>query len=114
MRYTLKLHGTTVGWSELESFDPVERRAWGPFRPGIGYALVQPIFALFSEAVPMKGGEPRDKDKLDRYYAARDRLGLELYDGSGSLVEVGAIHVAEYGSSVELEVLVGEGWVVDS
>ena len=108
MRYTLKLHGITVGWSEFGSFDAIEHRAWGPFRPGVGYELVQPIFALFTEAVPMKGGEPRDMEKLERYHAARERLGLELFDAGGVKTEVGAIHLAAYGMEIEIEVLVRE------
>ena len=108
MRYTLKLHGVTVGWSELESFDATEHRAWGVFRPGLGYDLVQPVFALFTQAVPMKGGEPRDKETLARYHAARDKLGLELFDANGVKVKTGTIHLAEYGGVIEMEVLVSE------
>ena len=109
MRHTVKLHGVIVGHSDLEQSDVSERRAWGVFRPGLGYELVQPIFQLFSEAVPMRGGEPRDRDKLARYHSARDRLGLELVDGAGKRIETSAIHISDYGDdALELEVLIGD------
>jgi hypothetical protein len=113
MRHTVKLHGVIVGHSDLEERDATERRAWGRFRPGLGYELVQPIFRLFAEAVPMPGGEPRDRDKLDRYHAARDRLGLELVDPSGKTIGTSAIHIADYTTeqdrgALRLEVLISD------
>ncbi len=114
MRHTVKLNGVIVGHSELEQRDATSRHAWGQFRPGLGYELVQPIFKLFAEAVPMPGGEPRDEDKLARYHAARDKLGLELVDASGRTIGTSAIHIADYGEqSRELDVLVSEDefWV---
>ena len=113
MRHTVKLHGVIVGHSELEQRDAGTRRAWGRFRPGLGYELVQPVFRLFTEAVPMRGGEPRDEDKLARYHAARDKLGLELVDASGRRIGTSAIHIADYTQqqgtdALELEVLVSE------
>jgi hypothetical protein len=113
MRHTVKLHGVIVGHSELEQRDAASRRAWGRFRPGLGYELVQPIFKLFVEAVPMRGGEPRDEDKLARYHAARDKLGLELVDASGRTIGTSAIHIADYtekqgSDAIELDVLVSE------
>src|SRR3954471_9411360 len=105
------MHGVIVGHSDLEQRDASVGRAWGRFRPGLGYELVQPIFRLFSEAVPMPGGEPRDREKLERYHAARDRLGLELVDAEGRVVRTSAIHIADYTAergkeALELEVLV--------
>jgi hypothetical protein len=113
VRHTVKLHGVIVGHSELEQRDPTEGRAWGKFRPGLGYELVQPVFLLFSEAVPMPGGEPRDREKLERYHAARDRLGLELVDASGKRIETSAIHIADYTvgngeGELQLEVLISD------
>lgn len=111
MRHTVKLHGVIVGHSSLEQADPVLGRAWGVFRPGLGYELVQPIFELFSVAVPMRGGEPRDQESLARYHAARDRLGLTLVDSEGSLVTTSVIHIADYSKqgSLELDVLITDG-----
>jgi hypothetical protein len=111
MRHTVKMHGIIVGHSELEHSEPDLGRAWGVFRPGVGYELVQPIFQLFTEAVPMKGGEPFDDIKLARYHAARDKLGLELVDGSGRSIRTSAIHIADYPvekGGRELEVLISD------
>ena len=111
MRHTVRLHGVIVGHSELEHIDPDIDRAWGLFRPGLGYELVQPVFLLFTQAVPMPGGEPRDADLLARYHAARDRLGLELVDATGRTIATSAIHIADYTAlegkhELELDVLV--------
>ncbi|HEY2027425.1 MAG TPA: hypothetical protein VGG78_10475 [Gemmatimonadaceae bacterium] len=113
MRHTVKMHGVIVGHSDLERRDASSRRAWGRFRPGLGYDLVQPVFRLFSEAVPMPGGEPLDEDKLARYHSARDKLGLELLDAAGHRIETSAIHIADYTKergkdAIELEVLIAE------
>lgn len=113
MRHTVKMHGVVIGHSDLEHGDATERRAWGRFRPGLGYELVQPIFRLFSEAVPVPGAEPRDREKLDRYHAARDRLGLVLVDATGRQLAASAIHIADYtdqrgADALQLEVLVGD------
>ncbi|MDB4884958.1 MAG: hypothetical protein JWN79_396 [Gemmatimonadetes bacterium] len=111
MRHTVTMRGIIIGHSELEQCDAGARRAWGRFRPGFGYPLVQPIFRLFAEAVPMPGGEPRDRDKLDRYHAARDKLALVLVDATGREITTSAIHIADYteergADALELEVLV--------
>lgn len=113
MRHTVKLHGIVVGHSDLEERDAAEGRARGRFRPGIGYELVQPIFQLFSEAVPMPGGEARDEVKLARYHAARDKLGLELVDAAGRRIATSAIHIADYSAkrgadALELDVLTND------
>jgi hypothetical protein len=113
MRHTVTLQGIVIGHSELEGRDQSLGRAWGPFRPGLGYELVQPIFRLFSEAVPLPGGEPLDQDKLARYHAARDKLGLELADASGKRIATSAIHIADYTArrgenALELDVLISD------
>jgi hypothetical protein len=109
MRHTVRMHGVIVGYSELEHAEPEVGRAWGVFRPGVGYELVQPVFQLFREAVPMKGGEAFDEIKLGRYHAAREKLGLELVDGEGRVVETSALHIADYPpekGGMELEALI--------
>lgn len=111
MRHTVKLQNVIVGWSDLEQRDPSLGRAWGRFRPGLGYELVQPVFHLFTEAVPLPGGEPMDEVKLERYHAARDKLGLVLEDASGRQVATSVIHIADYTErngkdALELDVLV--------
>lgn len=112
MKHTVRLQGVTVGHSELEHADPGVGRAWGEFRPGTGYELVQPIFRLFSEAVPKNGGS-RDEAKLARYHGARDALGLELVDGNGRPIRTTAIHIADYtngagDSAIQLDVLISD------
>jgi hypothetical protein len=111
MRHTLKLNGIIIGHSELEEVDAVDRRVWGQFHPGFGYELVQPIFRLFSEATPMPGGEPLDQIKLAQYYAARDKLPLELVDARGRTIQTAAIHIADYSEkrgrdAISLDVLI--------
>ena len=109
-RHTVKLHGITVGYSELEDADPAMGRARGRFRPGVGYELVQPIFRLFSEAVPDPGGAVVDQDKLARYHKSRDALDLSLEDDAGRQVTTGTIHIADYSGgrdgAMELDVLI--------
>lgn len=114
MRHTvrLKVGGVIVGHSELEHADRGVGRAWGEFRPGMGYDLVQPVFRLFSEAVPRAGGS-RDDAKLSRYHGARDALGLELVDAAGRPIRTSAIHIADYTGDagdgpLELDVLISD------
>lgn len=113
MRHTVKLQNVIIGWSDLEERDRSLRRAWGRFRPGVGYELVQPVFQLFTEAVPLPGGEAMDEEKLERYHSARDQLGLVLEDASGRPIVTSAIHIADYTQRIgedalELDVLVGD------
>ena len=111
-RHTLKLHGIAIGYSDLEDADPALGRARGVFRPGVGYDLVQPVFSLYSEAVPKAGGEVADKEKLERYYKARDALQLSLEDDSGRVIRTSAIHISDYaherGGTLELDVLIDD------
>ena len=112
MRHTLKLHGVVVGWSDLEQTEPDLGRARGRFRPGVGYQLVQPVFRLFSEAVPRDEPDRRDEAKLARYYKSRDALQLELVDAEGVRIPTTTIHIADYTSSgagdCELDVLISD------
>ncbi len=113
MRHTVKLRDVIIGHSDLEKTDASVGRAWGQFRPGFGYDLVQPVFRLFTEAVPMRGGEPLDEEKLARYHAARDKLGLSLVDAEGKEIPTSAIHIADYSTerdtkALELEVLISD------
>ena len=111
-RHTIKLHGIVVGYSDLEDADPELGRARGVFRPGVGYDLVQPVFKLYTEAVPRAGGEVKDQEKLDRYYKSRDALHLSLEDDTGRIIRTSAIHIADYsdkrGGTLELEVLISD------
>jgi len=111
MKHTVRLKGVIVGHSELENIEPGTGRAWGSFRPGLGYDLVQPVFALFAEAAPRNGGS-RDDAKLERYYAARDALDLSLEDATGRPIRTTTIHIADYDGpskdSPELDVLIAD------
>ncbi len=110
VKHTVKLHGVIVGHSELEHAERGVGRAWGAFRPGLGYELVQPVFRLFAQAVPRGSGE-RDEVTLARYYKARDALKLELQDAQGRAIPASDIHIADYTvedgpSAIELAVLI--------
>ena len=111
MRHTVRLHGVIVGHSELEHAEPDIGRAWGQFRPGLGYEVVQPVFRLFAHAVPRDGTQ--DKALLERYYSARDALKLELIAADGSAIKASAIHIEDYTieegpSAIEVDVLVND------
>lgn len=112
MRHTVRLRDVIVGHSDLEHIDRGIGRVWGSFRPGLGYDLVQPVFQLFSEAVP-RDGSTRDAARLERYYKARDALKLALHDEDGRVIRTSAIHIADYtaeaGSApIVLDVLVND------
>ena len=70
--------------------------ATGPFRPGPGYDLVQPVFRLFAEAQGDGSEETADQTKLTRYYAARDRLGLSLHTSAGAFIPTEFIHIVDF------------------
>lgn len=80
--YVLKLRDVIVGRSELAERDSAARVARGPFRPGLGWDLVEPIFAL-AEGV---NGSVSDEQR-ERYRRARDTLALGLYAPDNTLVE---------------------------
>lgn len=108
----MRLHGVAIGYSDLEDVDPALGRARGRFRPGVGYDLVQPVFRLYAEAVPVPGAEVADAEKLDRYHRSRDALGLSLEDSSGRAIRTSAIHISDYttrrGGTIELEALISD------
>jgi hypothetical protein len=112
VKHTVRLHGVIVGHSELENADQGLGRAWGQFRPGLGYELVQPVFRIFAQAAP-RDGSSRDEAGLERYYKARDAMGLELVDASGHQIRTSAIHIADYTveegtGALELDVLISD------
>jgi hypothetical protein len=112
MRHTVRLQSVIVGYSELENIDPDLGRAWGAFRPGLGYELVQPVFRLFAQAAP-RDGLAKNPEMLERYYGARDALHLQLEDSNGRVIKTSAIHIADYTveegtSALELDVLISE------
>ena len=98
VRYTVRLQGLTVGHSELEQLDRARRLARGPFRPGLGYELVEPIFQLGA------GERGDDAGQAERYERARAALALELVDATGHRLATQAIHVRDEGGALVLEV----------
>ena len=111
-RHAVMLKGIAIGYSDLENVDPSLGRARGTFRPGVGYELVQPVFKLFTDAVPTPGGEVSDEALLARYHKSRDALGLSLEDDAGRVVQTSAIHIADYShlnhGAIEVEALISD------
>lgn len=96
MRYTLRLQEVEIGTSDLAQFDRHLGVAYGGFRPGAGYELVQDVFRLFADSAPAGDDGARDQATLDRYLSARDALGLELVDQRGTLIPTTAIDISDY------------------
>lgn len=88
MSYVLKLRDVIVGRSDLAERDAARRTARGAFRPGLGWELVEPIFAL----LPLDD-TTATADRRDRYRRARDTLALALYGPDGALIETSRIDV---------------------
>ena len=113
--FVVKMRGVIVGRAALAPSAPETGVLTGPFRPGLGYDLVQPVFRLYAEAVPRDGGGATDEAKLARFFKARDALALELHDARGRLMPTRAIMIydatEESGpDALELEVIAGAGW----
>jgi len=86
MTFTLRMSNVIVGRSELEFRDAALGFAHGAFRPGLGYELTEPIFALLD-------GARDDAEALARYQRSRDALRLTLTDSSGATVNVRNLHI---------------------
>lgn len=89
MPFVLKLRDVIVGRSELTERDPSRRIARGAFRPGLGWELVEPIFALLPVGESQASAEQRA-----RYRRARDTLALALYGADAALIETSRIDIA--------------------
>lgn len=96
VRYTVRLQGVEIGTSDLARFDGRLGVAYGGFRPGAAYELVQDVFQLFAEAAPAGEDGVLDEDLLERYLKARDAMGLELVDDRGSVIPTTAIDISDY------------------
>ena len=92
MSFTVRMSGIIVGRSELETRDVTSGVARGAFRPGLGYELTEPIFALYERAAG-------DAEALARYQKAREALRLELTDASGAAVSTRNLHVRREASA---------------
>ncbi len=98
MSYRIRLNDITIGWTELENGDQAGGLAYGRFRPGDGYELVQPIMQLHAEAVPERAGPTLDGEKLARFLAAADALPLQLVDDEGARIPTSLIRIFDYRS----------------
>jgi hypothetical protein len=110
MQFTVQCAGMVIGHSELLDRDEGMGVVGGVFLPAPDYARVQAIFRLFAEANAETSAQPTDEEKLARYYAARDALGLELVDAAGRRVRTRTIHIADYSveggsEAIEIEVV---------
>lgn len=102
MPYVLKLRDVIVGRSDLAQRDAARRVARGAFRPGLGWDLVEPIFALLPT-----GNVDAHAEQRARYRQARDTLALALYAPGGALIETARIDItrdATSGTGLTLDV----------
>ena len=76
MHVIVKLRGVIIGHAELAVRDTATGLTRGPFRPGLGWELVEPVFLLREEASAVP-------DALARYERARAALQFELTTGDG-------------------------------
>ena len=107
MSYVLKLRDVIVGRSALDKGDATRAIARGPFRPGLGWELVEPIFAL----LPV-GDTAASDEQRERYRQARDTLALALHAPDGRLVDTSRIDILadpESPTGLTLEVRVKDG-----
>lgn len=88
MTFVLKLRDVIVGRSDLATRDGTHGTMRGTFRPGLGWELVEPIFAL----LPV-GDHGASDEQRERYRKARDTLALALYASDGALVETSHIDI---------------------
>lgn len=100
MAYVLRLADVIVGRCELHSTPRGSLR--GPFRPGLGWELIEPVFQL-QRSADANGAQAR-------YAAARDALALVLYAPGGALVESSRIDIVDdaaspSGLSIEVQVV---------
>ena len=108
MVYSIRAGDTVLGWSNLELADPSMGVVYGAFQPAPGYSAVRQIFRMFAEAQPETSAQPSDTAKLQRYYEARDALGLELLDARGRRVAAETIHISDCSEEAGLDALVLE------
>lgn len=95
MSYTLKLKDIVIGWCDFQFRDEATRIARGPFRPGLGFELVEPIFLLR----PTDPHAPDAMDREVRYRRARNTLALSLHAADGSEVDTARIDILRDESS---------------
>lgn len=93
--YRILCRGAVIGTSELEHADAEMSVAFGRFVPRPAYTAVQAVFLLFTEALGVTNAQT-DRERLERYYAARDELDLALEDANGARIPTIAIHIVDW------------------
>jgi hypothetical protein len=83
MEHILKLNEIIVGRAKLAPAPHDLREARGPFRPGVGYELVEPVFSLYVQARQRRAAGQDDSDLLERFRRAKTALPLRLVDRGG-------------------------------
>jgi hypothetical protein len=83
--HVLKLRDVIVGRCDLPDANGASKSLRAPFRPGLGWELVEPIFQLARSS----------NRERERYVKARDALALALYDKGGVLVETMRIDIVD-------------------
>ncbi|MFN8582298.1 MAG: hypothetical protein U0163_15160 [Gemmatimonadaceae bacterium] len=85
MHVILRLQGVIVGHADLKIRD-VNSGAWrGPFRPGLGWELIEPVFELRS-AAPLP-------DAAERFQQARNALRFELTTADGTALALDGLDI---------------------
>lgn len=87
MSHALKLRDLLVGRADLQPVRGAPGVLRGPFRPGLGWELLEPVFALRPAAsadVP---------EAAERYARARAALPLTLHDARQHLVATTVLEV---------------------
>jgi len=111
-RHTVMLKGIAIGYSEQVCYNASLGRARGQRTLFVTERAVQPVFKLYTDAVPTPGGEVSDEQKLGRYHKSRDALQLSLEDDAGQTVRTTAIHIADYThlnrGTIEVEALISD------
>ena len=85
MHVVLKLHGVIVGHAELATRDSVVGAWRGPFRPGLGWELIEPVFDLKSETEAPGAAE--------RFEQARNALRFELTTADGTALAMDGLDI---------------------
>jgi hypothetical protein len=111
MSYVVRMSGIIVGRSALEDVDSFSLTASGEFRPGLGYDVAEPVFALYDAAMAMDDATAR-RQALERFTKARDAMRLELVDEQGTRLAARDARVTRAGrgpnATLRLEVVVDD------
>lgn len=85
MHVILRLHGVIVGHAELTAQDAAIGSWRGPFRKGLGWELIEPVFELRSA-----GQLP---DAAERFEQARNALRFELTSADGTALALDGLDI---------------------